>query len=257
MPDALIVLEPTGKTLSSTNNGYFTFTELSNGIYTLRVTNIGFKDYLKKIIVNGEPIPQLHIDLEPGITLDEVNMISNRTKNNPESLVNSKYSAMPVTVIDRKTIELMGSRRLDEVLKEQTGIAIVNNIGGGARSIGVQMQGFGSEYIMVLIDGQPMVGRNNGNFDLSRISVSNIERIEIIKGASSSLYGSEALGGTINIITRHGVTNPQMQAALSYGSLNIVDATLEGETPFLKGKGSATLLQTITGQMVLILILNS
>lgn len=241
LPDALIVLEPIGKTLSSANNGYFTFPGLSNGIYTLRVTNIGFKDYSKEIIVNGEPIPQLYIDLEPGITLDEVNMVSHRAKNNPESLVNSKYSAMPVTVIDRKTIELMGSRRLDEVLKEQTGIAIVNNIGGGARAIGVQMQGFGSEYIMVLIDGQPMVGRNNGNFDLSRISVSNIERIEIIKGASSSLYGSEALGGTINIITRHCVTNPQMQAALSYGSLNIVDATLEGETPFLKGKGSANL----------------
>jgi outer membrane receptor for ferrienterochelin and colicins len=92
---------------------------------------------------------------------------------------------------------------------------------------------------MVLVDGQPMLGRNSGNFDLSRISVTNIERIEIIKGASSCLYGSDALGGAINIITRHGAITPQAQASLLYGSLNTVDATLEAETPFANQRGSA------------------
>ncbi|WP_237249327.1 TonB-dependent receptor plug domain-containing protein [Sphingobacterium faecale] len=132
----------------------------------------------------------------------------------------------------------MGSRRLDEVLKEQTGIAIVNDVSGGGRSVGVQLQGFGSEYIMVLIDGQPMIGRSNGNFDLSRISVANIERIEIIKGASSCLFGSDALGGAINIITRYGAIEPQAQLSLHYGSLRQVDATLDAETPFSHQRGS-------------------
>jgi len=237
-----IILEPSLKNALTDNKGYFSFSGLSNGTYAIRVSSMGYKDYVEIITLNGQSVLPIQIEMEPGVDLKEVNVIS-RTKesSNPENLVNARYSAMPVTVIDRKTIELMGSRRLDEVLKEQTGIAIVNNISGGARSVGVQMQGFGSEYIMVLIDGQPMLGRNNGNFDLSRISVSNIERIEIIKGASSSLYGSEALGGTINIITRHGVIDPQMQASLSYGSLNIVDATLEGETPFLENKGTVNL----------------
>ena len=231
---AKIVLEPSGKSVMSDSNGYFSFSGLSNGTYTIRITIMGYKDYIQEITLNGQAVKPLHIQMESGIDLKEVNVTGRTVKNNPETLVNAQYSAMPVTIIDRKTIDLMGSRRLDEILIVQTGIAIVNNISGGARSVGVQMQGFGSEYIMVLIDGQPMVGRNNGNFDLSRISVSNIERIEIIKGASSSLYGSEALGGTINIITRHGVVDPQMQASLSYGSLNIIDATLEGETPFLQ-----------------------
>ncbi|GAA6765640.1 TonB-dependent receptor [Flavobacterium sp. CGRL1] len=239
---ALVTLNPSGKTTLSDQNGSFSFSDISNGSYTISITNMGFKDYIQQITLNGHTIKPLHINMEAGIDLKEVNVTSKTSvKNNPETLINAQYSAMPVTVIDRKTIELMGSRRLDEILKEQTGIAVVNNISGGARSVGVQMQGFGSEYIMVLIDGQPMVGRNNGNFDLSRISVSNIERIEIIKGASSSLYGSEALGGTINIITRHGVIDPQIQASLSYGSLNIIDATLEGETPFLKNKGTANI----------------
>lgn len=175
--------------------------------------------------------------MEPGESdLEEVEISGSLAA--PNNLLKATRSAMPVTIITRRTIELMGSRRLDEVLKEQTGIAIVNNIGGGARAVGVQMQGFGSEYVMVLIDGQPMTGRNSGNFDLSRISVSNIERIEIIKGASSCLFGSEALGGAINIITRHGAVQPQAVASVNYGSLNILDVTLEGETPFASQRGS-------------------
>ncbi len=104
---------------------------------------------------------------------------------------------------------MMGSRRLDEVLREQTGLAVVSDLGSGNRAVGLQMRGFSAEYITVLIDGQPMAGRNNGNFDLSRISISGIERIEIIKGASSSLYGSEALGGVVNIITKQNSTSMQ------------------------------------------------
>jgi outer membrane receptor for ferrienterochelin and colicins len=145
---------------------------------------------------------------------------------------------MPLTVITRKQIDQMGSRRLDEVLKEQTGLAIVSDIGAGPRAVGLQMQGFDSGYTMILIDGQPMTGRNSGNFDLSRITVANIERIEIIKGASSCLFGSEAMAGAINIVTRQRISQTQGMASVRYGSFNVVDANLEGETPFAGGKGS-------------------
>ncbi|SEM00572.1 outer membrane receptor for ferrienterochelin and colicins [bacterium A37T11] len=192
--------------------------------------------------IEAGQVQQLNITLHPGSSaLDEVSVVGEKTAGeNPDNFLRLDRSAMPVQVITRRTIELMGSRRLDEVLKEQTGMAIVNNISGGARSVGVQMQGFSSDYVMVLIDGQPMVGRNSGNFDLSRISVSNIERIEIVKGTSSCLFGSEAMSGAINIITRYGAITPQASASLSYGSLNIVDATLEGETPFRNQRGSVT-----------------
>ncbi|SEW26342.1 TonB-dependent receptor plug domain-containing protein [Chitinophaga arvensicola] len=161
------------------------------------------------------------------------------TKAAAESLVSK--AAMPVTIIDRKAIDMMGSRRLDEVLREQTGLAVVNDIKGGSRAVGLQMQGFSSAYTMILIDGQPMIGRNAGDFDLSRITVSDIERIEIVKGASSSLFGSEALAGVINIVTRQSIQKAQALAAFRYGSMNNADATLEGETPINKGKGAAYL----------------
>lgn len=152
-----------------------------------------------------------------------------------------RQSPMPMVVIDHKKIAMMGSRRLDEVLREQTGLAVVSDLGAGNRAVGLQMQGFSSEYIMVLIDGQPMAGRNNGNFDLSRISISNIERIEIIKGASSSLYGSEALGGVVNIITCQNSTQTQGLVSAMYGTNNTLDATINTETPFNKNKGTAFL----------------
>ncbi|SJN22769.1 TonB-dependent receptor; Outer membrane receptor for ferrienterochelin and colicins [Sphingobacterium sp. JB170] len=210
------------------------------GKYTVYISRLGYRSYTVNAKIEVGKTNTIEIRLDEGEnTLDEVEVLGKMTA--VDHLLDIERSAMPVTVISKETIAQMGSRRLDEVLKEQTGIAVVNDIGGGARAVGVQMQGFGSDYVMILIDGQPMVGRNSGNFDLSRISVSNIERIEIIKGASSCLFGSEALGGAINIVTRHGAIQPQALAALRYGSLNIVDATLEGETPFHHQRGSVNL----------------
>lgn len=242
IPGAVVSLKPSGKVRTSDAQGKYEIPGLTAGNITIQVHSIGYKDFKDSIHLSQENRTK-DIQLETAENeLESVHVIGTKQSNeNAESLIKVQNSIMPVTIIDRRTIELMGSRRLDEVLKEQTGIAIVNDVGGGSRSVGVQMQGFGSEYIMVLIDGQPMVGRNGGNFDLSRISVSNIERVEITKGAASNLYGGDALGGTINIITRHDVNNAQAVASVSYGSNETADVSLEGETPVLNKKGSVWL----------------
>lgn len=155
-----------------------------------------------------------------------------------DDLIDIKKVAAPTLVIDAKTIQRMGSRRLDEVLREQAGMAVVSDLGAGNRSIGIQMQGFSSAYVLVLLNGLPLSGRFNENFDISRISVQHIERIEIIKGASSSLYGSEALGGVINIITRQYVHKPEAVLSALYGTYNTADISALAETPFAHKKGS-------------------
>lgn len=104
--------------------------------------------------------------------------------------------SMPTTLISQKQIKSMGSLRLNDVLGEQTGLFIQNDHGQG-----VQIQGFSSEYTLILLDGEPLIGRMAGTLELSRLSVGNIKQIEIVKGPSSSLYGSDALAGVINIIT--------------------------------------------------------
>ena len=106
---------------------------------------------------------------------------------------------LPMTIITSEAIAKSGVTRLNEILNEQTGIILIPDQSGFE---GIQMQGLDAAYTMILIDGVPLVGRSSGVLDLSRVSVGNIERIEIVKGASSALYGSEAMGGVINVIIK-------------------------------------------------------
>lgn len=233
---ATLSLNPGNKIYKTDKDGFFLFEQLYQGRYDIHTKSLGYKTISRSLDLEekDETLRFLLTHHHEAIAGVEVN----GTIRAVDNLIHSENAAMPVQVITRREIELMGSRRLDEVLKEQTGVAVVNDVSAGSRASGVQIQGFSSNYIMVLVDGQPLLGRNSGNFDLSRISVTNIERIEIIKGATSCLYGSDALGGAINIITKHGALTPQLQASLLYGSLNIVDATLEAETPFANQRGS-------------------
>lgn len=105
---------------------------------------------------------------------------------------------LPAQIVSKKEIKSINALRLNEILSEQTGLTIVRDHGEG-----IQMQGMDSDYTLILIDGVPLIGRTAGTLDLSRIAVGNIKQIEIVKGASSSLYGSEALAGVINIITEN------------------------------------------------------
>ena len=131
--------------------------------------------------------------------LEEVVVTATRTVRQLSSL------PLPVTLVSKKQLQQSGVTRLNEILNEQTGLVITPDatIGGGE---GVQIQGIASDYVMVLLDGVPVVGRSGGNLDLSRLAVGNIKQIEIVKGPSSSLFGSEALGGVINIITEQPKT---------------------------------------------------
>lgn len=198
--------------------GRFIIEKLKPGEYTLIISAVGYEKRFQQVVISKASVNNLSIRLKVSAqSLKEVNVLGKQDSH--DNLIDFTRTPMPSTVMSRKQIEMMGSRRLDEVLKEQTGLAIVNDIGSGARAVGLQLQGFDSGYTMIMIDGQPMTGRNSGNFDLSRITVANIERIEIIKGASSCLFGSEALAGVVNIVTRQNISQSQGLASLRYGSL--------------------------------------
>ena len=132
---------------------------------------------------------------------------------------------VPAKIISKEEIENSGHSRLDEIISEQVGIVTVPGFGG---SEGIQLQGVDPEYTLILIDGLPIIGRVAGILDLSRISLGSVERIEIVKGASSSLYGSEALGGVINIITNKA-KNQGLNKKLyyQYGSHNTQDMLVD------------------------------
>jgi outer membrane receptor for ferrienterochelin and colicins len=146
--------------------------------------------------------------------LDEVVVAATRTDRTVESL------PLPVTVLNSEKIQQTGGLRLSDVLQEQTGLQIVSQHGTG-----LQMQGLDSDYILILLDGEPLIGRTAGTFDLNRLSISNIERIEILRGPSSAIYGSEAMAGVINIITKSFGRENQLDVGLRHRSFNTWNPT--------------------------------
>ncbi|TWF32350.1 outer membrane receptor for ferrienterochelin and colicins [Chitinophaga polysaccharea] len=143
---------------------------------------------------------------------------------------------VPVKVISKQQIQAMGVVLLQQVLAEQTGLLITSNHGTG-----VQMQGLEAEYTLILLDGEPLIGRTAGTFDLSRIVVSHIERIEIIKGPVSSLYGSDALAGVINIITSPRQASGVTSITGRYGSNNTNTLDANTRVPYANGSFSASI----------------
>jgi outer membrane receptor for ferrienterochelin and colicins len=107
-------------------------------------------------------------------------------------------SPVATEVMRRDQIEASGAETLADALSFKPGLWIERGIGG----TGVTMQGLGSEYVLVLVDGQRQIGRVDGTLDLDRMGVGEVEQVEIVRGPSSALYGSDALGGVINVIRR-------------------------------------------------------
>ncbi len=156
--------------------------------------------------------------------MDEVVITATRTERKLSNV------AVPTQLISNKIIQQSGSLRLTDVLQEQTGLFITSggttsSVGGGVFGNGVQIQGLSPDYTLILLDGEPVIGRNGGVLDLSRLAVANIKKIEIVKGPSSSLYGSEAMGGVINIITEQAKQN-RIDAGIRYGRFNSADANI-------------------------------
>jgi outer membrane receptor for ferrienterochelin and colicins len=231
-----VMLQPDHKKVVSDQAGRFSIENLYPGTYLLMATGMGMVTEAREVEILAGKVTEVSIMLKTHSNiLEEVQI--NGMRVHADNVLSASQSAQIVQVISKEKIAEMGSRRLDEVLREQTGIAVVSDLGSGNRSLGLQMQGFSSEYITVLINGQPMGGRHSGNFDLSRISVADIERIEVIKGASCSFYGSEALGGTINIVTRQDIGAVQLTAAVTQGSYATTDATMSIEHPFAASRG--------------------
>ena len=142
---------------------------------------------------------------------------------------------VPVEVVTSDDIKARGSRRLSDVLAEIAGLRIIHEFGAG-----VQMQGLNSDYVLVLLDGEPVVGRSGGTLDLDRLTVQGLERVEIVRGPSSSLYGSDALAGVINLISAEPSSPFAATVGMRYETHATADLTASSE--FKRGQTSGVLL---------------
>lgn len=143
-------------------------------------------------------------------TLEEV--VVTATRNN---IALDKLPAAAI-VIDRATIERFAGADLSDLLRQHAGLDVARNGGPGATT-SLFIRGTESNHVLLLIDGVEMNPGSIGGPALQHIPLENIERIEIIKGPRSSLYGSEAIGGVINIITRRA-NKDRVNASVTAGS---------------------------------------
>ncbi len=149
-------------------------------------------------------------------------------------------SMAPVTVIDRRQIEKTGALSVPQVLATVPGLTLSNN-GGAGKTTSVFLRGTESDHVLVLIDGVKAGSASLGTTPFQDLPLSQVEKIEIVRGPRSSLYGSEAIGGVIQIFTRKGGKGTRPTFGVSAGSHNSSNIELG-----ISG-GTAGAWYTITG----------
>ena len=195
--------------------GKFELSDLPAGEYTINVQYVGYR-MVTPGNVKLEPDSRIKLELnmeEDVLEAEEIVVTGTRTRR----LI--KDSPVSTEVIHADEIRNMGAQNIGEVLEERAGIIVTQDgVRGGMLS--AQLQGLNDNHTLVLIDGAPVIGRIAGKLDLSRVSVQNVDRIEIVKGAASALYGSEAVGGVVNIITKKPEDQIEYSVDASMGTLN-------------------------------------
>lgn len=240
----------TGSPLSEVNivinNGIYGTTTGDDGVFLIEipeelpleieVSHIGYKTFRQSFdIINDS----LEFNLYPQfIKMNQLVVTGTRTK--------KIHDDVPIAteVIDIDDIKNSGALNIADLLSQRAGVSLQRSVEGGSV---LNILGMDSRYILVLMDGQPITGRFNNRVALEQILISRVKKVEIVKGPNSSLYGSEAMAGVINIITEdnnnleliditaryNNTENKFKNSKLENGSRNI---SFNGYKPFEKIK---------------------
>tara|TARA_R110002050_G_scaffold162939_1_gene292858 strand:+ start:16472 stop:18661 length:2190 start_codon:yes stop_codon:yes gene_type:complete len=187
------------------------------------VTFIGMKPH-KQTITKGSTVK---IKL-----FDQIEMLKQMVVTGQFSASSPEKAVHKITLISKEKIEALNAVSLDQVLNRELNMNISQD---GVLGSSISIQGLSGENVKILVDGVPMVGRLNGSIDLSQINLNDIERIEVVEGPLSVSYGSNALAGTINLITKKGSAKP-LSASAKYYTENIGTHNINTRFGFSKGK---------------------
>lgn len=209
------------RTARADDRGAFQVDNVPLGKHVVRLRYPGFTPRDVPVDVVAGALARANATLEPAIVpLSAVVVTAARREQRLADAV------VETELIGARELQRSGASDVAAAIADRTGIQVDGGVPTGA---GVQIRGFDSRRVLVLVDGQPMTGRLNGNFDLSRLPLSAVDRIEVVKGPQSTLYGSDAMGGVINIITRQPpATNALTNAfTATLGSVGRREASVE------------------------------
>lgn len=192
---AHIEIKPLGLGTISQEDGGFVLEGIPEGTWEMICTYLGYYQYRKNLVVSKENNDLLSLPpivLSPqSITLKEIVTTATRTR--------KMLKEVPVAteIIPREEFVRRGAVTAADALATELGFQVQEDFSGQ----GVSLQGVDPDKVLVLIDGNRVIGRVKGSIDLDQIPLTNVKQVEVVKGAVSTMYGSEAIGGVINLIT--------------------------------------------------------
>lgn len=190
---ANVYLEGTNKASSTSRDGTYIIENIKPGKYTLCVSHLGYQKFKKQINIH-KGVNKLDIQLIPHSYIISPIVITGTGTSH-------KIDNVPVQteIITKNDISDLSGKNVEEIL---SGISSSIDFTNSSMGTNIKINGLGKDYVLILINGKRLKGGVGGYADLSRINSEDIEQIEVVKGASSTLYGSDAIAGVINIITK-------------------------------------------------------
>ena len=183
------------------HTGHYFLKNLPVGKFTLKVSGVGYKTVEKEVeIVAGKTTEVNFVTEETSISLNEMVVSANRNE------TNRKDASVVVGVISPKVFLATNAVCMADGLNFQPGVRVENDC-NNCGFTQVRINGLEGQYSQILIDSRPVFSALSGVYGLEQIPVNMIERVEVVRGGGSALYGSSAIAGTINIITKEALNN--------------------------------------------------
>lgn len=210
---------------SSNNKGNYKFENLKLGKYTLFISHLGYGKFKKQI------------DLHAGVNTIDIQLHPKAYIISPIVITGTgtyhKIDKVPVQteIITKKDISELSGRNVEEII---SGISSSIDYTTSSMGSNIKINGLGKDYVLILVNGKRLLGGIGGYADLSRLNSEDIKQIEIVKGASSTLYGSDAIAGVINIITNKSKEKLEVRNSSRIGAYG--DIKQLNSICFCKGK---------------------
>jgi len=201
IPYINVTLNNTVLGTTTDQTGHYFLKNLPVGKFTMRVSGVGYKTVEKEVdIVAGKTIEVNFITSESALSLNELVVSANRNE------TNRKDASVVVSVLNPRIFQSTNAVCLADGLSFQPGVRVENDC-NNCGFTQVRINGLEGQYSQILIDSRPIFSALSGVYGLEQIPVNMIERVEIVRGGGSALYGSSAIAGTINIITKEALNN--------------------------------------------------
>lgn len=210
---ATVTVEGTTIGLSTDATGHYFLKNLPTGRFTLVASSVGYGSARQEVETAAGKTLEVNFSLEEEVlSVDEVVVSASRTERN------KRYSPTIVSVVGEKLFDATSSCNLAESMSFQSGLRVENNC-GNCGTMQLRINGLEGQYSQVLLDSRPIFSTLATVYGLEQLPASMIERVEVIRGGGSALFGANAIGGVVNIITRE----PQRNTVSLAGTTNILE----------------------------------